>query len=59
MYIVAVGWLYVVLLMAVTERSVTAGALTFVCYGLLPAALFIWIAGSPRRRRRPEPPPEH
>lgn len=52
MYIVAIGWLWVVLMMAVTETSVTAGLLTFFFYGLAPLALFLWLAGTPARRRR-------
>jgi hypothetical protein len=52
MYIVAIGWLWVVLMMAVTEISVTAGILTFFFYGLAPLALFLWLAGTPARRRR-------
>lgn len=52
MYIVAIGWLWVVLMMAVTERSLTAGILTFFFYGLAPLALFLWLVGTPARRRR-------
>ena len=51
MYIVAIAWLYVTLLMAAVEPSITAGVLTFVFYGLLPCALFLWIVGTPQRRR--------
>jgi hypothetical protein len=51
MYIVAIAWIYITLLMALTEANVTAGVLTFVFYGLLPCALFIWIVGTPQRRR--------
>jgi hypothetical protein len=51
MYIVAIAWLYVAVLMAATEANITAGVLTFVFYGLLPCALFIWIIGTPQRRR--------
>lgn len=51
MYIVAIAWIYVTLLMAATESSVTAGILTFLFYGLLPCALFIWLAGTRRRKR--------
>ena len=51
MYIVAIAWLYVTVLMAATEASVTAGVLTFLCYGLLPCALFVWIFGAPQRKR--------
>lgn len=52
MYIVAIGWLWVVLMMALTESGVTAGILTFLFYGLAPLALFLWLAGTPARRRR-------
>ncbi len=51
MYIVAIAWLYVTLMMAVTEKSVTAGVLTFTFYGLLPCALLVWLIGTPARRR--------
>jgi hypothetical protein len=51
MYIVAIAWIYITLLMAFTEASITAGMLTFLFYGLFPCALFIWIMGTPQRRR--------
>jgi len=51
MYIVAIGWIYVTLLMAATEKSITAGVLTFVFYGLLPCLLFIWLFSTPQRKR--------
>ncbi len=51
MYIVAIAWLYVTLLMGASEPNITAGVLTFVFYGLLPCALFIWIVGTPQRKR--------
>ncbi|HSI94868.1 MAG TPA: hypothetical protein VK938_02160 [Methylophilaceae bacterium] len=51
MYIVAIAWLYVTLMMALTEPSIVAGLLTFLFYGLLPCALLIWIIGTPQRRR--------
>ncbi len=51
MYIIAIAWLYVTLMMAATEPSVTAGVLTFAFYGLLPCALFIWLIGTPQRKR--------
>jgi hypothetical protein len=51
MYIVAIAWLYVTLMMALTESSVVAGVLTFVFYGLLPCALLLWVVGTPQRRR--------
>jgi vacuolar-type H+-ATPase subunit I/STV1 len=51
MYIVAIAWLYVTLMMALTEPTVVAGILTFVFYGLLPCALLLWLIGTPQRRR--------
>ena len=51
-YIVAIAWLYVVLMMALTETSVVAGLATFVAYGLAPLSLFLWLVGTPERRRR-------
>lgn len=51
MYIVAIGWLYVVLMMALSETSVVAGVMTFFWYGLLPLALLLWLIGTPRRRK--------
>ncbi len=52
MYIVAIGWLYVVLMMAITEHTVVAGVATFVFYGLFPVAILVYIMGTPGRRRR-------
>lgn len=51
MYVIAIGWLYVTLLMAATEANLTAGVLTFALYGLAPLALFLWLFGTPQRRR--------
>ncbi len=51
MYVIAIGWLYVTLLMAATEANLTAGVLTFGFYGLAPLALFLWLFGTPQRRR--------
>lgn len=50
-YIVAIAWLYVVLMMALTETSIVAGIATFAFYGLAPLALFLWLVGTPQRRR--------
>jgi hypothetical protein len=51
MHIVVIAWLYVTVLMALTESSVVAGILTFLFYGLLPTALLLWLFGGPVRRR--------
>lgn len=61
MYILAIGWLYVVLMAALVEAagvngSVLGGIVTFVCYGLMPVGLLLYILGRPGRRRA-EPPP--
>lgn len=52
MYIVAIGWLYVTLLMAMTESSVIAGIASFLFYGLCPTALLLWLGGFRARRRK-------
>ncbi|WP_354685830.1 hypothetical protein [Cupriavidus necator] len=52
MYIVAIGWLYVALMMAITEHNVVAGVATFLMYGMAPVALVLYIMGTPGRRRR-------
>jgi hypothetical protein len=57
MYIVAIGWLFVVICMAAAEAtsSSIAGALvTLLIYGLLPLGLFLWLVGTPQRRRNRE-----
>ena len=51
MYIIAIGWIYVVLLMSFTEDSIVAGLATFLFYGLLPLALLLYLLGTPQRRR--------
>lgn len=51
MYIVAIAWLYVTLMMALTEPSIVGGVLTFVFYGILPCALLLWLVGAPQRKR--------
>jgi hypothetical protein len=51
MYIVAIGWLYVALMMAITESSVIGGIGTFVFYGLLPVAIVMYLLGTPARWR--------
>ena len=56
LYIIAIGWAYVVLLMAATAKSFVAGVMTFLFFGLLPLALVFWLTlkritrkGRPRR----------
>jgi hypothetical protein len=49
MYIIAIAWLYVTVLMAAAESSITAGVLTFTFYGLIPCSLLLWILGVKHR----------
>ena len=51
MYIVAIGWLYVTLMMAITEKNILAGVMTFVFYGLAPCSILLWLMGTPGRAR--------
>ena len=56
MYLVAIAWLYVVLMMSLAEALSTQGGvlgalITFVLYGLLPLSLVLYVMGSPSRRR--------
>lgn len=52
MYIIAIAWLYVALLAAISDTTVVGGVLTFVFLGLLPMSLFLWLFGTPARRRK-------
>ncbi|MFN3987776.1 MAG: hypothetical protein ACK4KV_19965 [Rhodocyclaceae bacterium] len=52
MYLIAIAWLYVVIIVSVADDTVVGGVLTFVFWGLGPLALFLWIFGTPHRRRR-------
>ncbi|WP_435751186.1 hypothetical protein [Thauera sp. AutoDN2] len=52
MYLVPIAWLYVVILVAAAEDTIVAAVLTFVFWGLAPLALFLWLFGTPARRRR-------
>lgn len=54
MYIIAIAWTFVVLLMAAAEAmetSVLGGLLTFILYCALPLGLFLYIFGTPQRHR--------
>lgn len=52
MYIIIIGWLYVTVLMALTESTILAGMLSFIFYGLAPSALLLWLFTSRQRRQR-------
>ncbi len=56
MYLIPIGWMYVVLMMAVAEATNTNGSVlgaffTFLLYGVLPSALVFYILSTPQRRR--------
>ena len=56
MYIVAIAWIYVALMMSVAEATNTNGTLlgaivTFFLYGVGPAALVAYLMGTPARNR--------
>lgn len=50
--IVAIGWLYVTVLMAASQPSVLAAIGTLLFYGLLPTGILMYIMLAPLRRRR-------
>ncbi len=52
MYIIAIGWLYVVLMMALTSKSVAAGVFFFLAWGLAPLAVLLWLSERASRLRR-------
>ena len=57
MYLVAIAWLYVALMMAVAEAtapsgSVLGGLFTFLMYGVMPVAILLYILGTPGRKAK-------
>jgi hypothetical protein len=56
MYLVVIAWLYVVLMMSVAEATNTTGTvlgaiITFLLYGVGPAALVVYLMGAPARNK--------
>jgi hypothetical protein len=56
MYLVAIAWIYVVLMMAVAEAlspqgTVLGALLTALLYGALPLSIVMYLLGTPHRRR--------
>lgn len=51
MYIIAIAWLYVAILASLSSTSAVGGVLTFLFFGLGPLALYVWLFGTPARRR--------
>ncbi len=57
MYLVAITWIFIALLMALAEAtasngSVLGGIVTFFVYGLGPVALVTYLLGTPARKAR-------
>lgn len=56
MYIAAIAWIYVTLMMSVAEANNTNGTVlgaivTFILYGILPTALMVYLMGTPQRNK--------
>ena len=56
MHIIAVAWIFVVVLMAAAEAGSTQGTLlgaffTLVLYGALPLSIVLYVMGAPARRK--------
>ena len=56
MYLIVIAWMYVVLMMSVAEATnsngtVLGAVVTFVLYGVLPAALVAYLMSAPARNR--------
>lgn len=56
MYIVVIAWLYVVLMMSLSEAFSTQGSVlgaivTFLLYGVLPLLIVVYILGTPARKQ--------
>lgn len=56
MWIVAIAWIYVTLMMALAEATspqgtVLGAVITFVFYGVGPLALVMYLMGAPARRK--------
>ena len=56
MYLVAIAWIYVVLMMAVAEATSINGSLlgalfTFALYGVLPLGIVMYLLRAPARKR--------
>jgi hypothetical protein len=54
--LVAIGWIYVVLMMAVAEATSNQGTLlgavfTLILYGVLPLGIVLYVMNEPARRR--------
>ena len=56
MYLIAIAWMYVVVMMALAEAlspqgTVLGAVFTLLLYGLLPLGIVMYLLGTPMRRR--------
>jgi uncharacterized membrane protein len=56
MYLIAIAWMYVVVMMSVAEATAANGTvlgaiITFVLYGVLPCVILMYLMGTPLRRK--------
>jgi mannose/fructose/N-acetylgalactosamine-specific phosphotransferase system component IID len=56
MYLIAIAWMYVVVMMSVAEATAPNGTvlgaiITFVLYGVLPCVILMYLMGTPLRRK--------
>ncbi len=56
MYLVAIAWMYVVVMMSVAEATAPNGTVlgaifTFLLYGILPCIILMYLMGTPMRNR--------
>ncbi|WP_328823403.1 hypothetical protein [Undibacterium crateris] len=48
--IISIAWIYVVLLMAMTETSIVAGIMTFIMYCVVPLSILLYLMRSSQRK---------
>lgn len=56
MYLVAIAWMYVVVMMSIAEATSSQGTVlgavfTLLLYGVLPLSIVLYLLGTPSRRR--------
>jgi len=57
MYLIAIGWIYVVLMVALVEAlssngTVIGAVFTFLLWGVVPLAIVLYLLRTPARRRQ-------
>ena len=54
MYVIAIGWLYVVVMIAAVSDSLLKGVIRFIFLGALPVGLLLWVKLMRYRSRQAE-----